>query len=463
MSNGVLNENVVGKGYAEASSTFNVFGNNCNEVMAAETTMMVKDRFIKAYGPPDFTFSRGSSGGSEQQIPIADAYPGILDGIIPSRTFPDVLTNLQNTYDTELLNAYFAKAGDKLTEEERLAIIGTGRLRDATADISRIDPRKNCPAGLPESQRYDPVKNQLGTRCDIFDHDVNIYGRDPETGFARRTLDNTGVQYGLLALNAGKITPAQFLDLNEQIGGFDNDGTPVATRNVADPLALQRAYETDRLMNGGMGLGKLPIIDVRPYLDLLPNGNVHQKYHSFVLRDRLQRANGTFANEVLLVSSSEDFNATDDYAISQMDQWLTNLKKDTSKVPALQEIVNAKPTDLVDSCWTESGERIKEPQTFAGGKCNELYPTHPSPRMMAGEPIGNDIKCQLKLLNRNDYRAGFTDAEWARLQALFPNGVCDWSKPDVDKRAPKGTWLSFSAAGGQGKSAPPDGGKPSGN
>ena len=127
-------------------------GAGTSRIFELRGPMMVKDRFIKAYGRPDFTFSRGSSGGSEQQIPIADAYPGILDGIIPSRTFPDVLTNLQNTYDTELLNAYFAKAGDKLTEEQRLAIVGTGRLRDATADISRIDPRKNCPAGLPESQ-----------------------------------------------------------------------------------------------------------------------------------------------------------------------------------------------------------------------------------------------------------------------------------------------------------------------
>ena len=83
--------------------------------------------------------------------------------------------------------------------------------------------------------------------------------------------------------------------------------------------------------------------------------------------------------------------------------------------------------------------------------------------MMAGEPIGNGIKCQLKPLNRNDYQASFTDAEWARLQAVFPNGACDWSKPGADERAPKGTWLSFSAPAGEGKSASPDGGKPSGN
>jgi len=33
-----------------ASSTLNVFGNNCQEVLAAETLMMVKERFVENYG-----------------------------------------------------------------------------------------------------------------------------------------------------------------------------------------------------------------------------------------------------------------------------------------------------------------------------------------------------------------------------------------------------------------------------
>ena len=141
----------------------------------------------------------------------------------------------------------------------------------------------------------------MGVRCDVFDHNVNVLGRDPATGFARRPLDNTGVQYGLTTLNAGLINAAQFLDLNEKIGGYDNDGKVVPTRSVADPLALRAVYSTGRVVNGGLGLGQLPIIDVRPYRDALPTGDVHLKFHSFSLRERLQKANGTFANGVLLV------------------------------------------------------------------------------------------------------------------------------------------------------------------
>ena len=53
---------------------------------------------------------------------------------------------------------------------------------------------------------------------------MNLLGRDPDTGFARRPVDNTGVQYGLLALRSGTITVEDFLDVNRDAGGYDIDG-----------------------------------------------------------------------------------------------------------------------------------------------------------------------------------------------------------------------------------------------
>ena len=49
---------------------------------------------------------------------------------------------------------------------------------------------------------------------------VNVYGRDPQTGFARSTWDNVGVQYGLRALRDGHITPDEFLELNAEVGSW---------------------------------------------------------------------------------------------------------------------------------------------------------------------------------------------------------------------------------------------------
>src|SRR5262245_30872994 len=88
---GILEDLMLRQGYAVASSTLNVFGNNCNELLAAESLMMVKERFIENFGPPAFTIGYGCSGGSEQAHPIADGYPGLLDGIIVGCSFPEVV------------------------------------------------------------------------------------------------------------------------------------------------------------------------------------------------------------------------------------------------------------------------------------------------------------------------------------------------------------------------------------
>ncbi len=423
-----VNDDIVGRGYAEAAATLNVFGTNCQDVTAAETMMMVKERFIETYGPPRFTFGRGGSGGAYQQIQIADNYPGLLDGIIPSATFPEVLETTQFLIDAQLLDAYFSRAS--LTEEQKRAIGGHANLKNISGPAGgagRINPEKFCPPQLPAELRYHPVLHRAGARCDIFDHNVNVYGRDPLTGFARRAVDNTGVQYGLAALNSRAITPAQFLHLNERIGGYDNDGNLVPARAVADLAAVKTAYQTGRIAHGGMGLAKVPIIDVRVYQDGNPNGDVHLKYHSYAFRERLRRANGTLANYVMLLSDNAHNQAG--YAITRMDEWLTS---------------GVKPADLVDRCHSPSGEPIVEPQTFTGGRCNEFYPTYPSPRMVAGGPVTNDVlKCQLKAVDLADYQAAFSTDERERLGRVFPSGVCDWSKPGVEQQKPVGTWLRY--------------------
>ena len=42
-----------------------------------------------------------------------------------------------------------------------------------------------------------------------------------------------------------------------------------------------------------------------------------------------------------------------------------------------------------------------------------------------------------------DYKVALTPSELARLNAIFPGGVCDWSKPGVNQSPPDGVWLSF--------------------
>ena len=358
----------------------------------------------------------------------------------------------------------------------------------------RIGPDTFCPAALPAAQRYNAITNRTGVRCSIYDHTVNVYGRDPATGFARRPIDNVGVQYGLAALNAGSISVDQFLAINEAVGGYDSDARFVASRTVADLEATRQAYQTGRLTSGGGGLKDIPIIDYRAYSDDNPIGDIHLRYHSFSMRERLRKANGDADNQVMLVEdfrfgyySSASPMLLD--ALKQMDQWLANIAADTGGGTAHAKVVRTKPTTLQEGCNTRAATPVKivEKQEIASGQCAAIYPVPGSPRVAAGSSMAADIvKCQLKPVSSADYRVAFpardtarlnvaglaggggayavsggaavaaqnsgvyamasgafTDRDVARLNEVFPSGVCDWSKTGVEQQPLRGTWLKF--------------------
>ena len=453
---GVTDPWLLGQGYAVASASLNVFGNNCNDVLAAETMMMVKERFIEGYGVPRYTIGLGCSGGSYQVHQIADNYPGLLDGIIPGCSFPDVgFSTVPMVTDARLLKHYFANEGSGLFTKKHQHAVSGFLVHETMDNVShkagRITIGEFCPDILPDSLRYHRTDNPTGARCELFEHHVNVYGRNPNTGFVRRPMDNIGVQYGLQALNNKAIDPSQFIHLNAHIGGYDIEGRFHPNRTEADPVAVRIAYESGRLTNGGGGLASTPIIDYRAYSDDLENGDIHTRYHSFSMRERLRKANGRTDNHVMLV---EDFRygyySTESpvlrYAIRQMDQWLNTLTGETFTDVSKSKVADAKPQGLVDSCWSRDREpkRIVETQMQGSGRCDSMYPSPSAPRGVAGAPLAGDIvKCQLKPLDPDDYSISFNAGQVNQLHAIFPEGVCDYDRPGVDQTNFKGTWQTF--------------------
>ncbi|WP_224305029.1 DUF6351 family protein [Streptomyces olivaceus] len=465
---GVLDTEMLGRGYAVASSSLNVFGNNCNDLLASETTMMVKEHFAERYGTPRFTIGWGCSGGSYQSHQIADNYPGLLDGIIVGCSFPDVTsaTNL-TLLDSRLLHHYFTRTDGSattpgpFTREQQRAVSGF-REHASIANLSdgakRLDPDAEFPANLPADQRYDARTNPGGARGTVFDHTVNVYGTDPRTGAALRPLDNVGVQYGLDALNAGEIDKAQFIDLNTRIGGIDRDAGFTAGRVHADASATSAAYRTGRVLWGGGGLASTPIIDHRSYTDDLPGGDIHMAVHGFSTRARLIAANGTAANQVMLEEDNRyGFSLRSPalrHALTEMDAWLTSLTEDGraewttgAARPSAREVIARKPAALTDACWTRDAEPRKIEQRLDQdnrGECGALYPAYETPRLAAGAPLADDvIACRLRPLDPQDYAVDFTRAEVRALRAAFPSGVCDWSRPGHEQRAPAGPWQAL--------------------
>jgi hypothetical protein len=422
---------------------------HCNDNLSAEALMMIKEHFVERYGLPAWTMGFGGSGGAIQQLLITQNFPGLLDGILPSLTFPDSVSVRPGVTDCRLLINYFKKDPATWTQAKQTAVEGytpgTCRAWDRSfVEVIVATNVRGC--GIPADMVYDPVKNPKGARCTMWDTNVASYGRDATTGFARQSLDNVGVQYGLEALNRGDITVSEFLDLNQKIGGFDRDGQPRAERSVADPEATRLQYAAGRVDSGAGGLATTPILHFRSYND--GAGDIHDRFRDFSVRERLRKSNGRIDNQVIWVypgNVSGLGQKVAGLAIDTMSAWLDALAKTPATGSAADRIKRTKPVAATDGCWDLDGARIDEPATFEGtGRCNTLFPNHKNPRLVAGSPIADDVTtCALKTVDARDYKASFTAEQMQLLKSIFPRGVCDYAKPGVNQVPLAGTYLKL--------------------
>jgi hypothetical protein len=444
-----LNHVYLSRGFAFMVATELVNQLHSNAVLQGETLMMLKEHFIKTYGIPKWTVGFGGSGGAIQQLLIAQMYPGLLDGLQPSLSFPD---SSMQTADSGLLQNFWRKADAAGWTDAKKAAVGGYALGTTAAwersfvPISLAANAKGC-ALKDESKVYDPAKNPKGVRCTSQEMRVNIYGRDPKTGFARKTQDNVGVQYGLMALNSGAISVDEFLELNQKIGGNDIDGNYIPERVAGDAIAIRAAYQSGLLNSGGGGLATVPILHTRPYAD--QQGDIHDRQRDFTIRARLEKANGRSDNQVIwLAGRGENYQTLKvdlvSLTLDTMNQWLDNIAADPAPL-STDKVVRNKPAEAVDACWDADGNKIVEPASFSGqGKCNTIYPVHGEPRLAAGAPLTNDVlKCQLKSIHYGDYKVAFTEAQKARMATVFPSGVCDFTKPGVEQVGLKATYQRY--------------------
>lgn len=453
----------LGEGYALFINSLNHPTNSCNAFLAGETAMMGKEHFIKTFGVPLFTVSTGGSGGAYTSLQVADEFPGLFDGVLIGATFPDALSIAYSGLDGHLLTHYFTVTDPSgFNDAEKVAVSGYKGVQaffDAANQSGRTDPvpgRVDVTSYtsavwnpvVPMELRYDPVTNPHGARPTIFDVARNIYGIDQSTGYALRPFDNVGVQYGLQALNAGAITPAQFLSLNERIGGFDQDANYIAGRAVGDVGAIRRAQQGGLSLGTGGGVSAIPVFDTSGLFD--EDMIYHYQWYHFAVRERMIEANGNAANHVMWRGGpnfAELTNPTPESAAlveavtreswAAFIRWVEAVAADHSRGSQRQKVIRNRPADLVDGCWTKelTPRFFAEPQTWSrqpDSECNTRWPSYSNPRKVAGGPItANKFKCQLKPIDLADYSVSFTPAELDRLQGIFPNGVCDWSRRAV--------------------------------
>jgi hypothetical protein len=462
-------DNQLSRGFMVVVNSLTDSANNSNRVLVAETVMKMKEHVIKNYGEVRYYIGNGGSGGAINQNITASIMPGLLDGMQIQLDFADSVTTALEVSDcVQLVNFYAGPAWTALMAGRSQAEINAKKaainghldqlgchswtnafgnankpgnfnavfVANAAGQLVTLPAsQNNC--RLPASQVYDPRTNPTGVRCSDPDAAAMVWGLASGTSQANQTNDNTGVQYGLRALLSGAITPEEFVTLNEGVGGSDRDSNIVPRRSVADTAALTIAYRSG-ILTSGTRTSLVPIIDQRTP----DEQGIHYNWRSFSQRDRLQRDNGTFANQVIWRHNG----LAPGLAVQSllvMDQWLAALNASAPKplvnaVRTQAQVIAARPASAFDYCYLSSDTSFSvQVRDFAVCDRDPPLVIRSSPRQVAGGPRTEDVlKCQLRPFTTADYAGiSFTPAQLTRLQAVFAGGVCDWSRPGVGQEA----------------------------
>jgi hypothetical protein len=447
------------RGMAVMSTAMDNAGHDCSVLTEAESLIMAKERLIDEYGTLRYTIGTGCSGGSLAQQQVANAYPGVYQGILPQCSFPDSWSTGQELMDYQLTRNYFENptkwgTGVVWTPAQIAAVQGHPNYANSVELSTLYWPTLANPAyacsGVTAAQRWSP-SNPTGTRCDLEDYMINLFGPykgDNPYGYAGIPLDNVGVQYGLAPLEQGLITPEQFIDLNQKIGGYDNNYDTTAARMTAEEPALANDYK-----GGGIdetnNLTDVAIIDLRG-----PDaGSFHDAYRSWAIRARLQQAEGHFPTNDVIWFGETPLIGDPNYAaeaLVAMDGWLSAVEADHRSLSLEQKIADDRPSTVHDQCSDiPDVDQVVVPGVGEVCQSPVLQTRFATPRMEAGESIATDQeKCQLEPLSQSSYYPiVFSDQEWAELEQIFPNGVCNWSKAGVDQR-PTIPWQTYQTASG---------------
>ncbi|MBV8982500.1 MAG: hypothetical protein JO086_16480, partial [Acidimicrobiia bacterium] len=370
----------LGLGFAVMSTALDNAGHNCNLLTEAESLVMAKEHLVDRYGTLRFTIGTGCSGGSLVQQQVANAYPGVYQGILPQCSFPDAWSTGQQLADYHLTRSYFEHpdtwgTGIVWTPNQIAAVEGhpnhaNAIIFDTVYWNALANPSNNC-AGVPAADLYNAQKNPGGVRCTLADDMINVFAPRPQSvwsaneqklgrGFAGLPIDNVGVEYGLVALQQGTITPAQFVDLNTKLGGADIDLNPTPARVAATEPALANDYRSGAV-NETNNLTGVAIIDLRG-----PDpGAFHDAYRSWTIRARLEKQEGHPPKNHVIWVGPVPLIGDPQYTtrgLLAMDKWLSAVEADHRSLSLADKVAADRPADVHDQCSDIPGfEQIAVP------------------------------------------------------------------------------------------------------
>ncbi|BAL25075.1 DUF6351 family protein [Azoarcus sp. KH32C] len=496
-------EKQLAQGYAVIASTGTTTANHYNMWLIEDTALRVKRQFAALYGEPEYTVGVGGSGGAIQQYLLAQNHPGLLDAGVAQYAYPDMITQTVPIFDCELLEYYFdvtdggnaqwARAENrsiieglnanndysasggvfKIQATTRLSYLARGEWRPSLEGQTECAVAWRGLTPLVLNPLFTNFENRLSESVfkqglwSYYEDLKQFFGTDKQ-GYARVPWDNVGVQYGLRALQAGRIGPEQFLRLNARVGswkapsemqperfwlvdGGGSDlrdfspwsahnmnlaGVAAAPRFEGDRLAMEAAYRSGQVFLGQLDM---PVIDVRHYLE--PDLDMHHESASFSTRERILAAGGSVGNQSIWVSDSH-YDPTPE-AFAAIDSWWRAKQAEPERSWA-----ELRPSSASDRCFDREGKVMASGEHVwdgdwnghLAGACTRVYPMFANSRMVAGESIAGDrFKCALQpvaeAIDSGVYAPVDMHPYRARLEQIFPQGVCDYRQGDVARPA----------------------------
>jgi hypothetical protein len=238
----------------------------------------------------------------------------------------------------------------------------------------------------------------------------------------------------------GDLTPENFDPWSSRNMQLSPDGgTTPAPRKVGDRAAQNAAYTSGMEFQGDIDI---PVIDWRHYLE--DDLDMHHSHQSFAARQRMLNADGDASNQVVWFTDARPARSFDQtpMAFEVIDEWMANIDAHPER-----SVARNRPARAVDSCFDTQGDLIASGRGVwngvldhrADGACTQRFPIYSSSRRVAGGPYEGGIwKCQLQPVTRAVARGLYGDwrpsaTERARLRQIFPDGVCDFTKPDAGR------------------------------
>ena len=490
----MLYDNALKLGYGVIYSTGTKTGTHYNLELGAETGLMTKERFVEAYGAPTYTVSVGGSGGGIQQyIYGQNLGTQLIDAAIPQYSYPDMVTQTIHIGDCELLEFYMDAVNPLgwIDWTSRSLLIGLNGSNDIGNPYTQSLGSDECveswrglsPLALNHHYGYEsgietitPISDVLAIQWTHWEDAINIYGREPN-GYARSAWDNVGVQYGLNSMLDGNLSIAEFLQINAFVGGWKDaadmvqescpyfpssgcfsgfsipdqwdpwsiknqvmfDGSAPAPRTEGSIAAMNAAYERGHVFIGDIDI---PIIDWRHYLE--PVLDMHNSHQSFASRQRMLNHDGDALNQVIWFTDSRGVDNNDRFdqtpeALAVMDEWMANIRQHPNR-----SVAKNKPVLAIDRCFDSYGAEIAAgDDAWAGilddgaeGSCTQEFELFSTSRIVAGNGIeGGVFKCALQSVQAAFMSGTYgswmpSPEEFATLEAIFPQGVCDYTQPD---------------------------------